>query len=693
MCSSRTIPGVMLLGTLACLCFSFATFSGCNTGARSSNGTMIPNVNLSAPPLEFDSMSYVGPDLETLRYGQTQTTLETGRVLVVGGTDEGFLTSIDTVEIFDQSLTADPLPQSLGGDWVTTDLNGDPILLVNGGRLSHTSTLLPNGNVLIAGGSEDHLIAEAHPEAEIFDILARQFNTDAVMPVNEMLEPRFRHTATLLPNGKVAIVGGQVSMMVTIIDPNEPPGSPFFQFDITVFPSTKVVEVYNPASRSFESLTGLTGAETELQTTRGRADHAAVMIAGPDNRLETADDILLVSAGYQTPSPLFAPILKFPGQPGLQPQQVVEFLDVSTGIMSIAPGLSLSPGRANGVHMANLGLYGPNSTPAKLNPTDGDSCFIDRHLDEAIVGVNNTVIVFGGDDNLGNCANSVGQTDLIACTFTGFGIASGIQFFQTTSNVVGLEAAFVAGCSAVGRTHAAHVTLPARRRIRCSDPDSPAFGTINTTHDTVAPMLIGGLAVYIPPTGGCAKSAFGLDCAFPSVSGIEIFSPWFVPILNDGNDDWFFFEPQSPDPPDDFIASWVFRPLNGDGDPTDFPDLPDFDVPWDLNLNQTTTLHPTGIVGTWLLSDAAYCDGDSLDDLVNEFAEGSNPTGALRAPRVLCSASAIPGEDGILNTLDDRVLVVGGAADYYAGAVFGEEAVSIGCEVFLPPFANGLPTP
>lgn len=646
--SKNTIPGIMLFGTVACLLASFATFSGCNSGSRGSSGVSIPGVSLAAPPLPFDNQSFEGPNLETLRYGHSATTLETGQVLIVGGTDEGFLTSIDSVELFDQTLTADPVPQSLSGDWITTDLNGDPILLLNGGRVSHTSTLLPNGNILIAGGTADHLIAEAYGDAEIFDIQARQFNSDAVVPATEMIEARFRHTALLLPNGNVMIAGGQISVMVTIIDPNEPPGSPFFQFDISVFPSTKTMEVYNPASRSFELIEDLTGIEAELQTTRGRADHSAVTVAGLDDRLNTADDMVLIGGGYQTPSPLFAPILKFPGQQGLQPQQPLEYLDISTGIVNIAPGVSVDSSRQNGMHFKNIGEFS-ETTPAKENSFDPDAdlCFLDAQLDESKPGVANIALLYGGDDNAGGCATSTPRSDLIVCTFTGFGIANGAQFLQIQTAPLGVEASTLTADCLGGRTYSASIALPARRRIRCNDPASPLFGSINTTFDTTIVLAIGGIGVTNAP--GCPRGTERdtILCPVPNVSGVEIFEPF----LND-----------------------LVNPF------------------WDLNVTEQA-LNPTGVLGSWWLADAAYPDGDNLDDGAMEFAEGSLVTSALLAPRVHHTASRLPGEDGIVGTLDDRVLIVGGAGDFYGGATFGEEAVSIGSEIYLPPFANGFPAP
>ncbi len=68
-------------------------------------------------------------------------------------------------------------------------------------RKSHTSTLLPNGKVLITGGedwSTGYLAS-----AELYDPISGTFSLTGSMAM-----PRAFHSATLLPNGKVLVVGG-----------------------------------------------------------------------------------------------------------------------------------------------------------------------------------------------------------------------------------------------------------------------------------------------------------------------------------------------------------------------------------------------------------------------------------------------------------------------------------------------------
>lgn len=67
------------------------------------------------------------------------------------------------------------------------------------GRGEATATLLPNGKVLVAGGDNGGVLASA----ELYDPVLGTFSLTGSMGT-----PRFVPTATLLTNGKVLVAGG-----------------------------------------------------------------------------------------------------------------------------------------------------------------------------------------------------------------------------------------------------------------------------------------------------------------------------------------------------------------------------------------------------------------------------------------------------------------------------------------------------
>jgi WD40 repeat protein len=114
------------------------------------------------------------------RNGQTATLLLDGRVLIAGGSGN------NTAELFSpQTGTFSP----------TGPIN---VVRVHG----HTATLLQDGRVLITGGTDDSLAANPLASAELYDPKTGRF-----VPTGSMAYARSGHTATLLPDGRVLIVG------------------------------------------------------------------------------------------------------------------------------------------------------------------------------------------------------------------------------------------------------------------------------------------------------------------------------------------------------------------------------------------------------------------------------------------------------------------------------------------------------
>jgi len=121
--------------------------------------------------------------LATARFGHSATSLPNGKVLVVGGYLEG-QGDLATAELYDPA----------SGTWTSTGSLATA-------RDSHTATLLLNGKVLVVGGESGFYNAAT---AELYDPANGTWTTAG------SVAPGQRHTATLLPNGKVLVAGGYV---------------------------------------------------------------------------------------------------------------------------------------------------------------------------------------------------------------------------------------------------------------------------------------------------------------------------------------------------------------------------------------------------------------------------------------------------------------------------------------------------
>src|SRR5262249_22784455 len=80
-------------------------------------------------------------------------------------------------------------------------------------RSGHSATMLADGNVLLAGGPEN---AEHNMEsAEIFNARTLTFSPTA----EPMALPRAHPTLRLLPDGKVQVIGGDYDGSIEVYDP------------------------------------------------------------------------------------------------------------------------------------------------------------------------------------------------------------------------------------------------------------------------------------------------------------------------------------------------------------------------------------------------------------------------------------------------------------------------------------------
>jgi hypothetical protein len=124
--------------------------------------------------------------LTMARNQPTATLLPNGQVLVEGGVDSSgnYLAS---AELYTPAISP------ANATWTATTHQ------MANGRTLHTATLLPDGQVLVAGGYNGGFLSSA----ELYDPASEMWAV-----TSPLITARDLHTATLLPNGKVLVAGG-----------------------------------------------------------------------------------------------------------------------------------------------------------------------------------------------------------------------------------------------------------------------------------------------------------------------------------------------------------------------------------------------------------------------------------------------------------------------------------------------------
>jgi N-acetylneuraminic acid mutarotase len=219
-------------------------------------------------------------DLNTGRSAHTATLLPTGNVLLAAGQlyavspYGGFFIrlSLDSTELYDPASGL----CSPSGSLATA-------------RHDHTVTLLPNGKVLVAGGYfEDGETSTTLASAELYDPA-----TGAWSATGNLGAARRIATATLLPNGKVLVAGGNgVSNVLASAELYDPAtgtwtntgslGTARSGHTATLLPNGKVLvvegwdrsgftlasaELYNPATGTWSATGSLRAARQRATTT------------------------------------------------------------------------------------------------------------------------------------------------------------------------------------------------------------------------------------------------------------------------------------------------------------------------------------------------------------------------------------------------------------------------------------------
>jgi len=239
-----------------------------HTATLLPNGTVLVAGGFSNAGAEIydpvaDTWTATG-SMSIARAWHTATLLSNGTVLVAGGLGDvnnnysGSITA--TAEIYDPAA----------GTWTLTSS-------MSTARYIHKATLLPNGTVLVAGGSPVTPDGEGNggaavTSAEIYDSVAGTWTL-----TGSMIAARSNYTATLLPNGTVLVAGGGASLS----------GGPIAS-----------AEVFDPSAGTWTLTGNMTTAR--WQHTATLLPNGTVLVAGGDG--ECCNGAALSSAEVYNPT-------------------------------------------------------------------------------------------------------------------------------------------------------------------------------------------------------------------------------------------------------------------------------------------------------------------------------------------------------------------------------------------------------
>ena len=222
------------------------------------------------------------------------------------------------------------------------------------GRLRHTATRLPNGRILIAGGTTS---IGSTATAELYDPVKNVY-----FKTGTMLHDRQDHSATLLPNGKVLIAGGLSNAAGGI---------------------TYSTELYDPATGAFTQPPQVQWLWTN------RSQHVATLLASGQ---------VLMTGGFTS---------------GITPTKKAEVYDPNSGFFSPVGDMN-TPRVGHAVTATNMPdnellviggsqffVPGALDTVEIFNPSTGaftltGSLFNDRNRLTATLLLDSTVLVVGG---------------------------------------------------------------------------------------------------------------------------------------------------------------------------------------------------------------------------------------------------------------------------------------------------------
>lgn len=428
------------------------------------------------------------------RAGHTAVLLPNGKILVAGGT---FLvwpngSYGNSAELYDPAT----------GEWAFT--GG-----MNSGRAYHTAALLLDGRVLVAGGKVCKPCFSSHSSVELYDPVSGTWTNTTSMSFGHS-----GHTSTLLPDGRVLIVGGGSTATNIFSD---------FSYIVELYdPATEAWTITNSLNYGRSGHTATMLADGRVMVVGGTY-LSSVELFDPVSGMWMSTNSL--NAARTSHSATLLPsgrVLVVGGYDGANALASVELFDLATGTWTLETN-ALSPAAYSRTatllpsgRLLIAGGFDTNSLSstevydsANGSWTNTGSLTFARHLHTANLLPNGKVLVAGGGGN--NAPYYLSNAELFdptTGTWTNTGAMSAARLLHTATLLPNGKLLVVGGYN-----HTNYLTA--------AESFNPATGTWtnagvlnNARYHHTATLLISGKVLI---TGGRNNNSF--------FSGAEIFDP------------------------------------------------------------------------------------------------------------------------------------------------------------------------
>lgn len=236
-------------------CSQFANDPG-NLPTTGDYGTAVSTIQESAPPLDSTEANAESPgtagqmDL-TAQFGQDAGNPPIDRPIYPTPTLPAWLKESFKPRPFGGGITPTKTPTAIDFRWIQTGLMDEE-------RVSHRTVTLLGGNVLVVGGTNNATGGRPLNSAEIYDPETHEFSL-----TGPMQHSRSQHSATVLDNGRVLVVGGLGETSPELVSESY----------------LNSAEIYNPTTGTFSPV---------QEMAIGRAGHTATLLE---------DDRILIIGG------------------------------------------------------------------------------------------------------------------------------------------------------------------------------------------------------------------------------------------------------------------------------------------------------------------------------------------------------------------------------------------------------------